>query len=69
MKHGNFSLDVAGILFNLGRIYGKRGDYDKALGCFKECLRIRLEKLKIDDNDIATTKRYVDAIQRKLKKK
>jgi len=60
------SLDVAGILFHLGRIYGKQTNYDKSLGCFKECLRIRMQRLDHDNPDIVATRRIVENIQRKI---
>eukprot|EP00957_Ditylum_brightwellii_P096998 7386702-Ditylum_brightwellii.AAC.1 len=45
LKHGNESLDVASILYQLGRVHGRRAEYDKALKCFTECLRIRRDQL------------------------
>ena len=41
MKQGLDSLDVSAVLYHLGRIYGKKAEYEKSLSCFNESLRIR----------------------------
>ena len=38
-------LEVALALFNLGRVYGKTVEYEKAMAFFTECLRLRQEQL------------------------
>ena len=67
LKHGDDSLDVAGVLFSLGKIYGKRAQYDKAQNCFTECLRIRKAELGDGNAEVIAVRRFVDAIKRKLR--
>ena len=64
LKQGETSLQVADVLFNLGRVYGKKFDYNKSLQCFKECLRIREEC----NDDVTAVTSYIKAIQRKKRK-
>jgi len=66
MNQGNNSLIVSSLLYNLGRTFGKRTEYEKALGCFTECLRIRTELLGPEHKDTIDTKKFVDAINRKV---
>jgi ABC-type enterochelin transport system substrate-binding protein len=39
------NLNIAQALFNLGRVYGKTAECERALACFTESLRARQDKL------------------------
>jgi len=66
MKQGADSIEVANILHHLGRIYGKESEYRKSLSCFEESLKIRAKLLPQGHRDVVDTKRFVEAIRRKV---
>lgn len=59
------NLEVVLALFNLGRVYGKSAEYDKALACFNECARIRTAQLGKSHDNVLAVYRYIDAVERK----
>ena len=59
---------VAAVLWGLGRIYGKRSEYDRALSCFSDCYAIRKSRLGEDHEDTMAVKRFLDAIERKRRR-
>ena len=66
--HGNCALEQAAVLWGLGRIYGKRSEYDRALSCFSDCYAIRKSRLGEDHEDTMAVKRFLDAIERKRRR-
>jgi tetratricopeptide (TPR) repeat protein len=68
MKQGLDSLDASYQLFlyHLGRIYGKKAEYEKSLSCFNESLRIRRVSLPSNHGVVVDTERFVEAIKRKV---
>jgi tetratricopeptide (TPR) repeat protein len=66
MKQGTDSIEVANTLHHLGRIYGKQSEYQKSLDCFEESLEIRKKLLPQGHRDVVDTKRFVEAIRRKV---
>lgn len=66
MKQGEKSVDIADILHHLGRIFGKKAEYQRSLEYFEECLSLRESLLSPDDRNISDTRRFVDAIRKKV---
>ena len=67
MKQGKDSLEVSGVLFSLGQIYGKKIEYQKAHGCFRECLRIRLKHYDVNDTEVVIVEKYLNTLQKKTR--
>ena len=51
---GEYSIDVATTLNNIGMVYKVKGNYTKALENYNQCLEIRT-KIQADSIDVATT--------------
>ena len=68
LKKGADNLNVAHALFNLGRVYGKTVEYEKALACFNESLRIRQGILGESHADVVSVHRYIEAVERKRRR-
>jgi tetratricopeptide (TPR) repeat protein len=66
MKRGYGDAVVGEILFHLGRVYGKRGDFSKSLSCCQESLTIKKATSPLDSENAADIERLVNAIKNRI---
>ena len=49
-------------------LHAAKTDYVKSIQCFNECHRIRKGKLGDGDAEVVAVRRFIDAIQRKMRR-